>query len=71
MTVMCRPAVSVVAPCFDEEDVLPLFLARVGGVLDSLGDTGEIVLVTMVRATERGNSSTRRQWKIRASLACG
>ena len=45
MTVMCRPAVSVAAPCFDEEDVLPLFLARVGGVLDSLGDTGEIVLV--------------------------
>jgi glycosyltransferase involved in cell wall biosynthesis len=45
MVVMCRPAVSVVAPCFDEEDALPLFLSRVGGVLDSLGATSEVVLV--------------------------
>jgi len=36
MAVMVRPAVSVVAPCFDVEDVLPLFLRRVGGVLDWL-----------------------------------
>jgi polyisoprenyl-phosphate glycosyltransferase len=36
MTVVCRPAVSVVAPYFDREDVLPLFLGRVGDVLDSL-----------------------------------
>jgi polyisoprenyl-phosphate glycosyltransferase len=56
MTLMCRPAVSVVAPCFDEEDVLPLFLARVGGVLDSLGDTGEIVLVD--------DGSRDRTWEI-------
>jgi dolichol-phosphate mannosyltransferase len=45
MTVLCRPAVTVVAPCFDEEEVLPLFLSRVGGVLDSLGGASELALV--------------------------
>ena len=45
MGVICRPRVSVVAPCFDEEDVLPLFLSRVRGVLDALGGISEIVLV--------------------------
>jgi glycosyltransferase involved in cell wall biosynthesis len=40
-----RPALSVVAPCFNEEAVLPEFLARVGAVLDRLGGTAEIVLV--------------------------
>ncbi|SOJ54928.1 putative glycosyltransferase [Mycobacterium simulans] len=45
MTALCRPAVSVVAPCYDEEAVLPEFLRRVGEVLDSLGGTSEIVLV--------------------------
>ncbi len=45
MTVICRPAVSVVAPCYDEEDMLPLFLGRVRGVLDTLGGTSEVVLV--------------------------
>jgi dolichol-phosphate mannosyltransferase len=38
-------AVSVVAPCFNEEGVLPEFLQRVGLVLDSLGGTAEIVMV--------------------------
>jgi glycosyltransferase involved in cell wall biosynthesis len=56
MTVMGRPAVSVVAPCFDEEDVLPLFLARVGGVLDSLGGTSEVVLID--------DGSRDRTWEI-------
>jgi len=56
MTVMSRPAVSVVAPCFDEEDVLPLFLRRVGGVLDSLGGTSEVVLVD--------DGSRDRTWEI-------
>jgi dolichol-phosphate mannosyltransferase len=56
MAVLCRPAVSVVAPCFDEEDVLPLFLSRVGGVLDSLGGAGELVLVD--------DSSRDRTWGI-------
>jgi polyisoprenyl-phosphate glycosyltransferase len=56
MTVMSRPAVSVVAPCFDEEDVLPLFVGRVRGVLDSLGDTSELVLVD--------DGSSDRTWEI-------
>jgi glycosyltransferase involved in cell wall biosynthesis len=56
MVVMCRPAVSVVAPCFDEEEVLPLFLSRVGGVLDSLGATSEVVLVD--------DGSRDRTWEI-------
>ncbi len=56
MTVVCRPAVSVVAPCFNEEDVLPLFLSRIGGVLDSLGGTSELVLVD--------DGSSDRTWEI-------
>ena len=42
---MPRPALSVVAPCFNEEGVLPEFLQRVRTVLDSLGSSSEIVLV--------------------------
>src|SRR5262245_11498581 len=45
MTDSTRPALSVVAPCFNEEGVLPEFLQRVGLVLDGLGGTAEIVLV--------------------------
>ncbi|MBS0538517.1 MAG: glycosyltransferase family 2 protein [Proteobacteria bacterium] len=40
-----RPALSVVAPCFDEEGVLPEFIRRVAAVLDGIGGTAEIVLV--------------------------
>jgi polyisoprenyl-phosphate glycosyltransferase len=40
-----KPALSVVAPCFNEEGVLPEFLARVGAVLDRQGGASEIVLV--------------------------
>ena len=40
-----RPSLSVVAPCFNEESVLPEFLQRVGQVLDGLGASCEIVLV--------------------------
>jgi dolichol-phosphate mannosyltransferase len=40
-----RPALSLVAPCFNEEGVLPEFLQRVGLVLEGLGETAEIVLV--------------------------
>jgi len=45
MSDSARPALSVVAPCFNEEGVLPEFLQRVGMVLDGLGGTAEIVLV--------------------------
>jgi polyisoprenyl-phosphate glycosyltransferase len=40
-----RPALSVVAPCFNEEGVLPEFVRRVVAVLDDVGGTAEIVLV--------------------------
>lgn len=56
MTMLCRPAVSVVAPCFDEDDVLPLFLSGVEGVLDSRGATSELVLV--------GDGSSNRTWEL-------
>ena len=46
---MLSPALSVVAPCFDEEAVLPEFLQRMGAVLDALPDgvgaDSEIVVV--------------------------
>ncbi len=45
MTDPARPALSVVAPCYDEEGVLPEFLRRIGAVLDGIGGTAEIVLV--------------------------
>jgi dolichol-phosphate mannosyltransferase len=40
-----RPQLSVVAPCYNEEGVLPEFVKRVGAVLDKVGGTAEIVLV--------------------------
>src|SRR5260370_36851735 len=45
MSDTARPALSVVAPCFNEEGMLPEFLQRVGVVLEGLGGTAEIVLV--------------------------
>ena len=45
MTDVPRPALSVVAPCFNEEGVLPEFLQRVRSVIDGLGSSCEIVLV--------------------------
>src|SRR5271157_2175790 len=36
MTVVCRPAMSVVAPCFDEEGVLPLSM-MLGWVMAAVG----------------------------------
>jgi len=40
-----RPALSVVAPCFNEEGVLAEFVRRTGAVLDGIGHSAEIVLV--------------------------
>src|SRR5580765_1405832 len=40
-----RPALSVVAPCFNEEGVLPEFLARTTAALDRVGGSSEIVVV--------------------------
>jgi dolichol-phosphate mannosyltransferase len=39
------PALSIVAPCFNEESVLPEFIRRVAAVLDGIGGRSEIVLV--------------------------
>ncbi|UYN93434.1 MAG: glycosyltransferase family 2 protein [Enhydrobacter sp.] len=40
-----RPALSVVAPCFNEEGVLPEFIRRMSAVLDRTAASAEIVLV--------------------------
>ncbi len=45
MSDLARPALSVVAPCYNEQEVLPEFLRRVGAVLDGTAGTAEIVLV--------------------------
>src|ERR1044071_6878525 len=49
MSETARPALSIVAPCFNEEHVLPEFLQRVGLVLEGVvskgGGTAEIVVV--------------------------
>jgi len=61
MTLVLRPALSVVAPCYDEEEVLPEFLRRVGAVLDAQGGTSEIVLVD--------DGSHDRTWEIMAKAS--
>jgi polyisoprenyl-phosphate glycosyltransferase len=61
MTSVLRPALSVVAPCFNEEEVLPEFLRRVGVVLEAQGDTTEIVLVD--------DGSHDRTWEIMSKAA--
>lgn len=40
-----RLALSVVAPCYNEQDAIPEFLRRVGAVLDAINCESEIVLV--------------------------
>ncbi|MDP2332811.1 MAG: glycosyltransferase family 2 protein [Reyranella sp.] len=61
MNELARPALSVVAPCYNEQDVLPEFLRRVGAVLDSLGGNSEIVLVD--------DGSRDRTWETMTALA--
>ena len=56
-----RPAVSVVAPCFNEQDALPEFLRRVCAVLDGIGGTSEVVLVD--------DGSRDRTWDVMAEAA--
>ncbi|HTR83790.1 MAG TPA: glycosyltransferase family 2 protein [Reyranella sp.] len=60
MTETC-PALSVVAPCFNEEGVLPEFLRRTGAVLDGLGLSAEIVLVD--------DGSRDRSWELMTAAA--
>jgi dolichol-phosphate mannosyltransferase len=56
-----RPALSVVAPCFNEEGVLPEFVRRVAATLDGVGGTAEIVLVD--------DGSRDGTWKVMTDLA--
>ena len=56
-----RPALSVVAPCYNEQDVLPEFLHRVGSVLERVGGTSEIVLVD--------DGSRDRTWEVMTEAA--
>ncbi len=58
-----RPALSVVAPCFNEEGVLPEFLQRVGLVLDGVAGTTEIVLVD--------DGSRDATWRVMTEAAAG
>ncbi|ALL56279.1 glycosyltransferase [Mycobacterium haemophilum DSM 44634] len=58
---VARPTLSVVAPCYDEQEVLPEFLRRVGAVLDVMGGTSEIILVD--------DGSHDRTWEIMAKTA--
>ena len=61
MTATARPALSVVAPCYDEQDALPEFVRRVGAVLDGLGGSSEIVLVD--------DGSRDRTWQVMTDAA--
>jgi polyisoprenyl-phosphate glycosyltransferase len=61
MTLANRPALSVVAPCYNEQDVLPEFLRRVGAVLDGVGGTSEIVVVD--------DGSHDRTWEVMTEAA--
>ena len=56
-----RLAISVVAPCFNEQEVLPEFLRRVCAVLDKMGGPAEIVLVD--------DGSRDRTWEVMTAAA--
>ncbi len=56
-----RPALSVVAPCYNEQEVLPEFVRRVGAVLDGIGGAAEIVLVD--------DGSRDRTWEVMTEAA--
>ena len=56
-----RLALSVVAPCYNEQDALPEFLRRVGSVLEGIGGTSEIVLVD--------DGSRDRTWDVMVEAA--
>jgi glycosyltransferase involved in cell wall biosynthesis len=61
MSELPRPAISVVAPCYNEQEVLPEFLRRVGAVLDAAGGTAEIVVVD--------DGSRDRTWEVMKAAA--
>ena len=56
-----RPALSVVAPCYNEQEVLPEFLRRIGAVLDKAAGVAEVVLVD--------DGSRDRTWDVMTAAA--
>src|SRR4051794_24807947 len=58
------PVLSVVIPMYNEEDVLPLLVARLRPVLDGLGETYEVVAVDdgSTDATAAQLIGARRIW---------
>jgi polyisoprenyl-phosphate glycosyltransferase len=58
---MPTPLLSVVAPCFNEEEVLPEFYRRVKAVCENLDKTYEIVLIN--------DGSSDATWPLMVSLA--
>jgi polyisoprenyl-phosphate glycosyltransferase len=61
MTEPSRPALSVVAPCYNEQDALPEFLRRIGAALDAAGGVCEVVLVD--------DGSRDRTWEMMTQAA--
>ena len=61
MTDPARPALSVVAPCYNEEGVLPEFVKRVTAVLDAAGGASELVMVD--------DGSRDRTWELMTAAA--
>ena len=61
MSELPRPALSVVAPCYNEQEVLPEFLRRLGAVLDAAGGVAEVVLVD--------DGSRDRTWEVMTAAA--
>jgi len=61
MSELPRPALSVVAPCYNEQEVLPEFLRRIGAVLEKAAGVAEVVLVD--------DGSRDRTWDVMTAAA--
>ena len=61
MSNFSRPELSVVAPCYNEQEVLPEFLRRIGAVLDKAAGVAEVVLVD--------DGSRDRTWDVMTAAA--
>ena len=61
MSELPHPALSVVAPCYNEQEVLPEFLRRIGAVLDKADGVAEVVLVD--------DGSRDRTWDVMTAAA--
>jgi dolichol-phosphate mannosyltransferase len=66
-----RPALSVVAPCFNEEAVLPEFLRRSAPCSIGVGGSAEIVLVDDGSRDGTWQAMSEAAARDRASSRCG